>query len=141
MASLPSSSWCLCPHNNGIVAIVNVQASLPLSQWHHHPCCTGAITNIAGALLPWLRQRCHPYCADFFALTLHGRCHHHCTSVVAPVNLACLCHWAGGFTLVTLALLPLVHWHYCPCCAGLFALVVLASCSEFAGVFALVELA
>ncbi len=49
MVSLPSSSWRLCPHCNGVVVIINVialiacrqagviaievQASLPLSQW------------------------------------------------------------------------------------------------------------
>ncbi len=122
MALLPSSSWCHCPHHDGIIAIVDMQASLPLSQWRHCPCCAGAIANIAQVLLPLLCRRCFPYFADYFDLTLHGRHHNLCTIVVAPVKLPYLHHCTGVVALVILALLPLVHWHYCPCHAGLFAL-------------------
>jgi hypothetical protein len=62
IVSLPSLSWCGCPHPNGVLVIINVialvarqlagiadvdaQASLPLlhwqmlltSQWHHFRC-------------------------------------------------------------------------------------------------------
>jgi hypothetical protein len=83
--------------------MMNVQASLPLSQGHHCPCCTGTIVNIAQALLLLLGQRhCH-YPADFFALRLHGCCHRPGTSVVAPVELACLRHgvWVKLFKAAT----------------------------------------
>jgi hypothetical protein len=129
IALLLLSSWCCCPHHNGIVAIIDAQASSPLSQWRCCPCCAGAIANIAWVLLPLLRRHCHPYCADLFALKSHGRRHRRSTSIVDPVELVCLRHYAGVIAFVMLALLPLVHWHSHPCRAGLFALVVLALCS------------
>jgi hypothetical protein len=82
-----------------------------------------------GIVSPLLPLHCSPYHTDLFALMLHWRNHRHCTGVVAPVNLACLRCCASVVALVTLALLPLVRWHYCPHCASLFALVVLALCS------------
>ncbi len=115
---LPLLQWCCChpqagccPHHNGGVAIVDAQVSLLLSWWHCHPCCTSAIANNAQALLPLLHQRHLPYHADLFALMLHGRCHHHCTGIVAPIMLACLCHCAGVVVLVTLVLSTLVRLH------------------------------
>jgi hypothetical protein len=84
---------------------------LPLSQLHHCPCCAGTIANISWALLPLLRNHCYPYYADLFVLTLHGHHHHHCTGIVAPVELACLCCCTGVVALVRLALLPSVLWH------------------------------
>jgi hypothetical protein len=70
--------------------IVIAQASLPLSRWHHCPCCTGAITNIAWALSPLLHWHDCYYPTDLFALALHGHCHCCCTNVVTPVELVCL---------------------------------------------------
>jgi hypothetical protein len=87
MALLPSSSWCRHPCHNGVVAIVDAQVSLLLSQWHCRPRYTGTIINIAQVLLPLLHRRCLPYHADLVALTSHGHCHRHCTSVAAPVCL------------------------------------------------------
>jgi hypothetical protein len=141
MALLLSSGWCCHPHHDGVIAIINAQASLPSSRWHHHPCCAGAIANITWALLPSLHWRCCLHCTYLFALTLHEHRHRHCTGVVAPIDLACLHRCAGVIALVTLVLLPSMSWHYCPCCAGLYALVALALCSWLPGVFTLVELA
>ena len=102
-------------------AIVTM-ALLPLLRWRHCQDCTGIV-------LPLLPLCCSPYRADLFALMLHW-CHYpHYTGVVAPINLACLHCCASVLALVTLALSPSVRWHYCPHCAGLFALVVLALCS------------
>ncbi len=56
----------------------------------------------------------------------HWRHHRHCIGAVAPFNLAYLRCCGSVVALVTLALLPLVRWHYRPHRAGLFALVVLA---------------
>jgi hypothetical protein len=104
--------WCCCPCHDGIIAIINAQVSLPLSQWRWRPHCAGAIANnIARVLSPLLHHCCLPYCADLFALTVHGCHHHNCTDVVALVKLACLHHCAGVVALVTLVLLPSVRWH------------------------------
>jgi hypothetical protein len=119
MALLPLSSWCHFPHHDDIIAIVNVQMSLPLSQWHCHPSCADAIANIARLLLPLLYWRCHPYFADIFALTIYGRCHRCCTGVVAPIELR-IC-------AIVLVLLPLSPWHCCSWCAGIISLIVQVS--------------
>jgi hypothetical protein len=59
MALLQLSSWYHCPHHNGIIAIINEQASLLLPQWRGCPCCASSIANIAWAMIllvvpPWL---------------------------------------------------------------------------------------
>ncbi len=142
---MPLSKYCCCPCCNSINEVSELVSS-PLSQWcYHHRQCTGIFAVVTMALFPSLRRchcpdcmgivlpmlplRCSLYCADLFALMLHWRHHHHYTSVVAPVNLACLRCCASVVTLDTLALLPSVHWHYCPHCAGFFALVVVALCN------------
>jgi hypothetical protein len=139
---LPLLKYHCCPFCNGIVEVFKLVSS-PLSQWrHHHPQCAGVFAIVTMALLPLLRWRhcqdcigvvlplsplrCSPYFADLFALMSHWRLHPHCTSVVAPVNLARLRCCTSVVALVTLALSPLVRWHYHPHRAGLFALVVLA---------------
>jgi hypothetical protein len=99
LASLPSMRRCLlhcsngdcCSRHNGIVAVVNAQA------------CLCHCDLVALALLS--------LSADFFALMLYECRHHHCTGIVSPVKLACLCHCAGVAALVTLVLLPLLCWH------------------------------
>ncbi len=118
MTLLPSSSWWHCPCHKGIIAIVDVQASLPLPQWCCCPHCTGAIANITRGLLSLLHWRCCPYHNDLFSLTSHGHCHRCCTGIIAPIELACLCHCAGVVALVMLLLLPSVRWHFCPCQVG-----------------------
>jgi hypothetical protein len=120
MASMRSSSWCPHPCHNGF-AIVTM-ALLPSLHWCHCQDCTGVV-------LPLLPLCCSPYGADLFALMSHWHHHRHYTSVVAPVNLACLRCCASVVALDTLALLPSMRWHYCLHCAGLFALVVFALCS------------
>ncbi len=137
--------YCCCPCCDGINEVFKLVSS-PLSQWRHHHCqCTGIFAIETMALLPSLHWRqcqdctgivlsllplcCSPYHADLFALMSHWHHHRHYTCAVAPVNLACLRCYTSVVALVTLALLPLVCWHYCPHCAGLFALVVLALCS------------
>ena len=141
---MPLLKYCCCPCCDGIDEDVKLVSS-PLSQWHHHHRCTGAFAIVTMASLPSLRWyhcqdctgivspllplRCSPNRADLFDLMSHWRHHHHCTGAVAPFNLAYLRCCASVGALVTLALLPLVRWHYRPHCAGLFALVVLALCS------------
>jgi hypothetical protein len=129
MATLPLSSWCCCLCHNGVVAIINAQAYLLLSQWCC-PNCAGAIANIAQALLALLHQHCHPYCAGLFPLMLHGRC-----QIVSLVSLplsswrvcafswcCCPCH-AGIVALRTLALVPLLRRPLCPCCSSVVQLI------------------
>ncbi len=141
---MPLSKYCCCPCCNGIDEVIKLVSS-PLSQWHHHHRCTGVFAIVTMTSLPLLRWhhcrdctgivspllplRCSPNRADLFALMLHWCHHRHCTGAVAPFNLAYLHCWGSVVALVTLALLPSVRWHYCPHCAGLFALVVLALCS------------
>jgi hypothetical protein len=65
-----------CPHDDGIVAVVNAQASLLSSSWHHcphnngiatldpqwryFPCCDGVVAILKLALLPLFQWRlCH----------------------------------------------------------------------------------
>ncbi len=104
MASLQLSSWCCHPHHNGIVAIIDLEVSLPLSR-HHCPL----------ALAPW--PTLHGLCgivvpiALNLALTSNGRHHRHCTGIAAPVKLVSLRRCACLIALVMLALLSLVRWH------------------------------
>ncbi len=142
---MPLSKYSCFPCCNGMNEVFKLVSS-PLSQWcHHHRQCTGVFAVVTMASLPLLHWRhcqdcmgivlpllplcCSPYCINLFALMLHWRHHHHYTSVVAPVNLACLRCCACVIALVTLALSSSVRWHYHPHCTGLFALVVLALCS------------
>ncbi len=94
-----------CPHDDGIIAIVNAQASLLLWSWHccpHNnsivtldlqrrccPCCDGVVAIFKLALLPLLQW---------------GHCHHQCH---------CPCCSPAS-------------WHHCRQCAGLFANVAMA---------------
>jgi hypothetical protein len=85
MALLLLSSWCCRPHHNGVVAIINSQVSLPLSQWRHCP--------LALAPLPTLRG---------------------CCGVVAPIALTSLpSHQVGIVTAIAPPLLPLLSWCVC----------------------------
>ncbi len=54
------------PHDDGIIAIVDVQASLPSSSWHCHPLallpliCDSLVALATMALLPFSSWHCHP---------------------------------------------------------------------------------
>ena len=68
MKSLPSlmrRGLCrLC--NNGVIAVINVKASLLPSSWHHHPHCNGVvIVNVQVSLQS--RHHCH-HCNNIDAL-------------------------------------------------------------------------
>ncbi len=128
------SKYCCCPCCDGIDEVVKLVSS-PLSQWRHHHRCTGVFTIVTMASLPLLRWhhcqdctgivspllplRCSPNRSDLFALMSHWRHHHHCTGAVAPFNLA--------YCAVAVVSLPLSHWHCCPWCAGIIALIAQAS--------------
>jgi hypothetical protein len=55
MELLPSSSWCHCPHCNGVVVIMDAQVSLPSLQWHHCPCHYSIVAFDAQVSLPLLQ--------------------------------------------------------------------------------------
>jgi hypothetical protein len=55
MASLLSSSWHCCPHQNGVFVIIDVQASLLSSRWRCCLCCNGALAVEAQASSPLLQ--------------------------------------------------------------------------------------
>ncbi len=115
MAMLLSSIWCCCPHHNDVVAIVNVQASLPVSLWHCCLHCAGAIAIIARVVLLFLCWCCRPYCSNLFPLTSHGRCHRRCTGIV-PLSSWRVC-------AVVLVLLPLSRYCCHPWYTGISTLV------------------
>jgi hypothetical protein len=48
-------SWCCCPWHNGIVVIINVQASSPSLQWCCYLCHDGIIAIDMQASLPSLQ--------------------------------------------------------------------------------------
>jgi hypothetical protein len=104
-----SLSWHCCPCNNGVVAIINAQASLLSSSWHSHPCCNGvALINAQASL-----QSRHLY--------------HSCNNLVPLVAMAllllsswCLCPCHDGVIVIVYAQvsLPLSRWRHRTCCAG-----------------------
>ncbi len=56
MALPPSSRWRCCPRCNGVVVIINAQASLLSLQWRCCPCCNDIVAIDAQAsllLLQW----------------------------------------------------------------------------------------
>jgi hypothetical protein len=56
MTLLLSSSWCCCPCHNGVICIIDAQASLPSLQWHCCPCHDGVVAIDAQGLLPFLQM-------------------------------------------------------------------------------------
>jgi hypothetical protein len=72
LALLPSSSWHHLLYRNGIVVIINAQASLPSLQWSFCPCHDGVVD------------------IDMLAsLSLcNGNCWHPCNGISAVVELA-----------------------------------------------------
>ncbi len=72
MTLLRSLSWHHCPPCNGIVIIINEQASLPSLQWH--------FVLVSMALLP-LMHKCLCCCCN-------GDCHLHCNGISAVIKLA-----------------------------------------------------
>jgi hypothetical protein len=105
MALLLSSSWCCCPCHDRVVAIIDAQVSLMLSQW---PCRPFAL-----APLP----------------TFHGHCPPCCIGVIIPIVLTFLpSRYMGVVTIVAPALLPLLSWCVCAvhcCCCTCHASVVI----------------
>ncbi len=92
-------NWDCCTHYDGVVAIVDAQASLPSLRWHCCSCNNGIVALD-------LQQHCCPCCDGFVAIpklalspSLQLRhCHHHCTGILA---------------IITMVLLPLLQWHCC----------------------------
>jgi hypothetical protein len=142
-----------CPHDNVIVAIVDVQASLPLPSWRCHPLallpliCSGLVALATMALLPSLSWHCHPHSNGAVGIinvqaslpSLQWRCRPCCKGVVAidPLQLSrwglspllqwCLYHSQASI-VVKLALLLFQLWGCCHHqCAGVFAVNKLAS--------------
>jgi hypothetical protein len=113
MASLPSmrrpllhrrDCYC-CPHDNGVLAIVDGQASLPLSSWRCYPCNNGVV-----ALDP--QQHCCPCC----------------NGIVVVLKLVSLPLLQGIFVIINVqASLPSLQWHCCPHCNGVAAVDAQAS--------------
>ncbi len=114
MALLPSMRrhlchCCICnccPHDNGVVAVVDAQAFLPSLRWHHCPCNNG----VAALDLQW---HCCPCCHGAVAiLKLH--CCPCCNGVVVIIDAVALVahHQAGIIEL------PLMRRHLCCCCNG-----------------------
>ncbi len=108
--------WCrgcnCCPHDDSIIAIVNVQTSLPSSRWHCGPCNNGAVALDSH----WCCCTCHDSIVAILKLallpSLQWHCHHHqCT---------------GVFVVITMALLLSLWWHCCPWFAGVFAVIAMA---------------
>ncbi len=142
---------CCCCLQAGVIALVTM-ASSPSSMhrrlchchncnitlflyWLHCHHCTGVV------LL--LHQCCCPYCTDFFALTLHGHKHPHCTGVISPCwpGVFALLHWcccpchAGVVALGVLALSPSSYRPLCPCCACIVQLICRFLCPHWAGMY------
>ncbi len=87
-----------CPHDDGIVAIVNAQASLSLSSW-----CQCLCNNCIAALdLQWC---CCPCCNGIIAVLK--------LVLFFLVAMAVLLSSAGILAIITMALLPLLQWHCC----------------------------
>ncbi len=120
MVSLPSMRRHLCccyncnccPHDNGTIALVDAQGSLPLLSWCHCPCNNGIV-----------------------ALDLLWHCCPYCNGIVAVLNLALFpllqwCHshhqYAGFLAIIAMALLTLLQLHWCRKCAGVFAVDAMA---------------
>jgi hypothetical protein len=98
---------CKChPHNDGIVTIVDAQASLPLPSWHCHPHNNGTIALDLG----W----CCPPC---------------CNGVVAILKLASLplLQWRHHHHQCCCPCCSLSSWCHCPCCYGIIAIDAQAS--------------
>jgi hypothetical protein len=126
-----SSSWCCCPHNNGVVPIINMQACLLSSSWCCCPCCNGvpslmcrrlcspgvfAIATII--MLPLSQWHCCPCQAGIVALV---------TMALSPSSMCrcfCHCHY-GVVAIIALAPSPKLHGHCCPCCACIVVLIAL----------------
>ncbi len=94
-----------CPHDDGIIAVVDAQEPLPLSSWLHCPCNKGVVT-----------------------LDLQRHCCPRCDGIVAVLKLAslpslqwCCCHHQCHRPHCSSA-----SWQRCRQCACVFAVVVMA---------------
>jgi hypothetical protein len=129
-------------------------ASLPYLALFHGDLASDGPADAALVSLPVLRWRPWPHCASS-SPTLCCCCHRHCASIIALVawallpslrwhfHLCCLCipasiaNWclpshnavttrAGVLASIAPLTLLALHWHRCPCRAGIFAPVTLA---------------
>jgi hypothetical protein len=114
----PSSSWCCCPCHDGVVAIVNVQVSLPLSGWCHHP--------LALAPLPTLHRHCDPCFTRIVAPNVQTFSSLHCMGTITIIAAALLSPSSWHVCPVALVYLPLSRWSCCPWCTGISALITQA---------------
>ncbi len=114
----PSCNCNCCPHDDGVIAVVDAQAFLLTSSWHCCPRNNGIVTF--DPLWRWF-----PLCNGIVAvlklaswpLLQWHLCHHQC---------------AGILTIITMVLLPLSQWHCCRWCAGIFAIITMASVAHIA---------
>jgi hypothetical protein len=124
MVSLPSSSWCCCPHHDGVVAIVNAQVSLPLSGWCHYPLALAPSPSLHGPCDPWFTRIVAPILQTFSSLRCMGAITVIAVALLSPSSwrvcpirwCTCPCH-AGVVVLGALALAPSSSRYCCPCCA------------------------
>ncbi len=118
MALLPSMRRHLChcchcdccPHDDGVVAIVNAQASLLLSRW----CCLPRNNGIVALDPRWCCCPCRDCIVAVLKLALlpslqwrphHHQCHHPHGSLA---SWHCRCQCAGIFAVVAIAIVALV---------------------------------
>jgi hypothetical protein len=141
-----------CPHDNGIIAIVDAQASLLSSRWRCCPCNNGIVTldsqwlccPVAMASLPSSSWRCCPCCNGVVVIinvvALVACCQAGIFAIDAQASLPSTCrclHCCRDVALVTMASLPLsMRRHLHRCWANVVTLV--ACC--WAGVVVLVAI-
>jgi hypothetical protein len=83
-----------CPLDNGIVAIVNAQASLLLLRWHCCPCNNGVVAldpqwrccPCLDGIVPLLKLACCPCCKGIVVIINVVAHVAHCQAGVAAVN-------------------------------------------------------
>jgi hypothetical protein len=101
-----------CPHDNGIIASVNVQASLLLSIWCCCPCNNGVVAlDLQHCCCPCYNGLIAILQLALLPLSKWRRCHHQC---------------AGVLPIIAMALLPSLQWHCFPQYAGIFAIIAIA---------------
>jgi hypothetical protein len=107
LASLPVLCWRPWPHCASV--IINIALSLLLALCQHHcSCCVGAFALVVLVLLPLSPLCCCQHCklASSQSQSSCNKRWHHCQH--HPIVMPAFCR------------------HHCPCCMGVFALVVLA---------------
>jgi hypothetical protein len=126
---LPSLRWHCCRCYVGVVTHVMMVLSPSLMCRSYCHCHNGVIAFVALAPLPTFHGHCCPCCASVVILIVLTSLPSHCMVVVTVAAPALLPPLSWRFCTIALVLLPLSHWHCCPWCAGISALVMQASLS------------